>query len=105
MADVQTQLELAPLGTREKSIKIVATIAVTDGADTKHSVAVVFDKAFVRAPSVIGAVTIDDASNAGVASVDSLTATGCNVNLYQSIAGSLGTGDHDVVVNIVGWTV
>ena len=103
MADVQTQLKLSTLGTREKAIKIRATIAVTDTADTTHVVPVVFDKPFVQLPDVLGCNTPDAGSAKGVPSCTDITLVGCNVNLYQALSGALATADHDVDVNLVGW--
>ena len=103
MADVQSQIPLESLGTKEKTYLCAATIAVTAGADTKHTVAVVFEKAFVVAPKILGTYTKDAASNKGVPSVDSVTATGMNVNLYQIGAGDLATADHVVYVTYIGW--
>jgi len=103
MADVQTQLEIAPLGTRERVTQIKATVPVTDTADTVHTVAVVFDREFVRPPKVVGSNTPVAGSEGGVPSCTDITTVGCNVNLYQAISGALATGDHIVDVNIVGW--
>jgi len=103
MADVQTKIEIATLGTREEVVEVAAVIAVTDTADTVHQIAVVFDKPYVRPPVILGAVTIDTASAKGIASVEDVTAVGMTVNLYQIGAGDLATQDHNVRVSFVGW--
>lgn len=105
MADIQTQLEIAPLGTRERVIEVAAEVPVTDTADTTHTVAVVFDRAYVRAPKVVGVNAPLAASAKGSPSCTDITTTGCNVNLYQALVGALATQDHTVSVNLVGWQV
>ena len=103
MADVQTRVVSIPaLGPKRPTIQIKATIAVTDTVDTIHTVAVVFDKPFVKAPVILGVSTQEAATNKAVACVDSVTATGLNANLYQIAAGDLASTDHFVYVIISG---
>jgi hypothetical protein len=99
----EKQLSIAPLGTREQIRKVTATIAVTDTADTVHTVAVVFEKPFVQIPEAISAINVDGLGKKGSCSVDSITKTGMNVNIYQALAGAIATGDVEVEVSLVGW--
>lgn len=101
----ETQLEIAPLGTRERVEKSVATVAVTDTADTVHTEAVVFDKPFVKPPTVFGINAPVAGTEKGVLSATDITTVGMNVNIYQIALGDLATADHQVTVSLVGWHV
>jgi hypothetical protein len=93
------------LGTREIVKKIKHTFAaITPGADTKHTESIVFAKAFVNAPEIIGIVNVDGLASECALSVDSVTTTGMEVNIYQSLAANLtGTPEPVVEISLVGW--
>ena len=103
MADVQTQLQLATLGTREKAVKVAADLVVTAGADTTTTTAVVFDKPFVEIPNVLGVVSVDDAVIKGTVSATNVTKTGMDVNIYQVLAGDVASATYTIDVNLIGW--
>ena len=105
MADTQIKLGVAALGTRETVNKVKATMAVTAGADTTTTTAVVFEKAFVETPEVIGVVSVDaDLVKVNVSATD-VTKTGMNVNIYQVLAADLATGSYSVEVIYTGQKV
>ena len=89
MADVQSQLQLSTLGTKEKAIDIIADLVVTAGADTTTTTAVVFDKPFVNIPKILGVVCTDDDVIKGSVSATNVTITGMDVNIYQVLSGDV----------------
>lgn len=101
MADTQTKVEIATLGTRETVLNIAAEVVGTDVADNTFTTAVVFAKPFVNPPLVLGVtVEVVDAAQA-IASCTEVTTTGCNVNLHQVI--ELPAATYIVNAKIVGW--
>jgi len=105
MADTQSKLNVAALGTRETVNKVKATLVVTAGADTTTTTAVVFDKAFVAIPEVIGVVCTDvDVIKGNIAATD-VTKTGMNVKIYQVLAGDVASASYTVEVTLVGTKV
>ena len=105
MADTQVKINIAALGTREEVLKVKADLVVTAGADTTTTTAVVFDKAFVNIPEVVGVVCVDAAVVKGNISCDTVTATGMNVRLYQVLAADVASATYVVEVILVGWKV
>ncbi len=105
MADTQTKLDIATLGTRETVIKVKATVVVVSGPDTTSTIAVVFDKPFVQIPEVIGVVSVDPLLVKIFVSATAVTTTGMDVNIYQILAAELGSGSFVVEVTLVGWKV
>lgn len=105
MADVQSKLEIATLGTRETVIKVKAAVVVTAGADTTTTTAVVFTKAFVNIPEVIGVVCVDDDVIKGSVSATNITKVGMDVNIYQVLSGDVASATYDVEVTLAGWKV
>ncbi|MCP3683428.1 MAG: hypothetical protein GY861_12140 [bacterium] len=99
----EKKLPIATLGTRETAIKVTATLAVTQGADTTTNLAVVFEKPFVNIPDVIGVVCTDVAGIKANFTADTISKTGMNVKAYQVLAADLVTGSYDVEVSLVGW--
>ena len=105
MADTQTKLGVAALGTRETVNKCKATLVVTAGADTTTTTAVVFDKAFVNIPEVIGVLSTDATLvKVNVAATD-VTKTGMNVKIYQVLEADLASDSYVVDVIYTGQKV
>jgi len=105
MADTKEKLCIASLGTRQEIIKVKATLAVTQGADTTTTTAVVFDKEYVNIPEIIGVVCTDVAALKGNVAATDITKTGMNVKIYQVLAADVVTGSYVVEVSLVGWKV
>lgn len=105
MADTQIKLPVAALGTRETVLKVKADVVVTAADDNTSTLAVNFDKSFVNAPEVIGVTSVDAAVVKGVLSVDTVTATGMNVNIHQYLTAEVASGTYTVEVTLVGWKV
>ena len=102
----EEKLSISTLGTREAVIEVSASILVTTGANTLQTTAITFDKAFVAAPKLLGAPSGKTAAlRKGILSVDSITATGMNVNIFQINSGDVASGTHVVQVALVGWKV
>ena len=100
----EKQLRIASLGTREGTIKVSATLVVTQGADTTTTLAVLFDKPYVEIPDIVGVVCTDAAGvKANFAATD-ITKIGMNVRSYQVLAADLVTGSYIVDVVVNGWT-
>lgn len=105
MAHTQVKLPVASLGAREEIIKVKASVVVTAGADTTTTTAVVFDKAYVNIPEVIGVVCTDAAVIKGNVSATAITKTGMNVNIYQVLSGDVASATYSVEVAITGQKV
>lgn len=105
MAHTQAKVNIAALGTREEVVKVKAALVVTAGADTTTTTAVVFDKAFVNIPEVIGVICTAAAVVKGNISCDTVTATGMNVRIYQVLAADVASATYTVEVTLVGWKV
>ena len=104
MADFEAQLEIAPLGTREKVIKVSIDVAVTQGDDTTTTVEHTFDKPFVNIPKVIGGAHCTDlAALESTMLVTDITKTTIDVSMYQVLEANLVTGTYVVEVDVVGW--
>lgn len=99
----EAKLPIATLGTRESVIQVSASVIVTAGAGALNTLAVTFDKAFVNAPKIVGVTSKVTGLRKAILSVDSVTTTGMNVNVFQVGAGDVTSGTYVVDVALVGW--
>lgn len=105
MADEEKQLELAPLGTREKAIEVSVDVAVTAGEDTITTVTHTFDKPFVHTPKLLGGPHYEDGTELikGNIGVTALSITQMDISIYQSITADVASATYKVKADLVGW--
>ena len=99
----EAKLSIATLGTRESVIQVTAAVTVTAGNSALNTLAVTFEKAFVNAPKIVGVTTKVAGLRKAMLSVDSVTTTGMNVNVFQVATADVASGTYNVDVALVGW--
>jgi hypothetical protein len=101
----EVKVSIATMGTRETVQQVSATVPVVTGANTMQTAAVTFEKAFVQAPVLLAVSAKTIGLRKAILSVDTITTTGMNVNVFQINSDDVATGDHVVDVTLVGWKV
>ena len=102
MADTQSKVKVASLGTRETVLKARVVVAATAAANALHQTAVTFDTAFSAIPDVLGISIQSDGASRGVANVNGLSTTGFTMNLIQTQTVDVNTGSHNIDVVFSG---